>query len=225
MSRLRLKFSPPGSWGHAHSLLHKVSEYLHDEHFAQTQLPTAANTAPSHTQITEDEAFPQGHFYPRQHPHITTRLGNFKKRSKHYDKPQGTAKNPATTQILGLFTQKGALPSTPLPPPGCGAAPARPRAEGGAGDEPLAAAAAPPCPLRVPKAHLTRLTSPFLQLVNKSLVSMAGDRRRGGGAALTLRAEGGRPGWVGSGWAGPGKGERGPERTERDRRGRKRCWM
>lgn len=148
VSRLRLKFSPPGSRGHPHSL-HEVSEHLH-EHFAQTQLPTAANAAPSHTPITEDEGFPQGHFYPRQHPHITTRLGNFKKRSKHYDKPQGTAKNPATTQILGLFTQKGALPSTPLPPPGCGAAPARPGAEresrgrgAGSGCSPPLS---PPCP-------------------------------------------------------------------------------
>lgn len=48
VSRLRLKFSPPGSRGHPHSLHHEVSEHLH-EHFTQTQLPTAANTAPSHT--------------------------------------------------------------------------------------------------------------------------------------------------------------------------------
>lgn len=184
------------------STLHRPSSLL-----LQTQRPAAQT---DHRR----RGFPQGH--PRQHPHTTTRLGNFKKRGKHYNKPQGTAKNPATTQILGLFTKKGALPSTPQPPPGCGAAPARPGAEGGAGGEALAAAAAPPCSLRVPKAHLTRLTSPFLQLVNRSLVSMAGDRRRGGGAALTLRAEGGRPGWVGSGWAGPGKGrESGDQRRPR----------
>lgn len=146
-SRLRLRLRSPGSRRDPHSLRHEASEYLHDEHFPEIQLPTAANAASSRRdRSAEDEGSPQGRFYHRQHPYTATRRRNFKKRGNHYNKLQRTAKILQPPKFWGVFIQKRALPSTPQPPPGCGAAPARPGAEGGAWDTVLAAAAAPPVP-------------------------------------------------------------------------------